>query len=331
VLALVLALSLSGPAVSSIGDAYFLVSLYVRLFVPVTNLLSRYDDIRRSEATSRTYLELLAQPLPNRPADLSMATPSLEGVEVRLEALRFMYSFEPQPKGLTECTFMIPKGSVTLLLGPSGCGKTTVARLLLGFMRAQSGRIFLDDKDSSTMGGHELRLLMSYVSQGDYVIDDTVRENLSWSPDQLSDSELCSALVELRISQADEAIALLDRPARSLSIGQQQRLSLCRVLLDRAPLLILDEPLAGVDLFTVRDVMPALIRSITETKRTVLLISHRISFVSHAAHVVIMDQQGVVVEEGHPAQMLSEETSVLFKLYKTALIELGAAAIPGSA
>ncbi len=325
VMALVLALSFSGSAISNIGDAYFLTSLYVRLFVPVSNLLRRYDSIRRSEATSRTYLRLLAESEPALTVSgAQLITPNVAGPEIRLEGVHFLYGPGPDRRGLTDCSFAIPPGSVTLLLGPSGCGKTTVARLLLGFMRPQAGEISIGDRNAATMSGTELRLLMSYVSQDAYIVDDTVRENLSWSAGSGNgNEEYEGALVQLGIAEPSEALALLDKSAKDLSVGQQQRLSLCRILLDRSPILILDEPLTGVDVFTLQEIIPPLIRSVSDTRRTVLLISHRVAFVSHATHVVIMNSHGSVVEEGNPQGLLANPNSILSELYETAVTELG--------
>jgi ABC-type bacteriocin/lantibiotic exporter with double-glycine peptidase domain len=234
------------------------------------------------------------------------------------------YSYEPSTMlpVLSDCTFKVPKGKVTLVLGPSGCGKTTLARLLLGFLKPTIGQISIDEHDARGMTPHELRGLMSYVSQGDYIVDDTIRENLSWADPVPADEQQVEALVALKIVERDKALSLLDQPARSLSIGQQQRLSLCRILLDTAPVLVMDEPMAGIDIFTLQDILPVIGQALKNGRRTVLLISHKILFLPYAANVVVMSQNGTIIEHGTPGRLLADPDSYLSRLRRIAIQEV---------
>jgi ABC-type multidrug transport system ATPase subunit len=121
-----------------------------------------------------------------------------------------------------------------------------------------------------------------------------------------TDTQQADALVALKVVDHEYALALLDTPARALSMGQQQRLSLCRLLLDDSPVLVLDEPMAGIDGFTMRDVLPPVVQAVSSSKRTVLLVSHRPSFIAHATHVVVMSAQGNVIEQGDPRHLLTQ-------------------------
>lgn len=307
--------------VQGIGDAYFIAALYMRLFVPVASLLSRYDAIRRSEATSRSYLQLLAQPAGPGSSKAAPETVLPEGVDAELREVSYRYPGAERPV-LTDCSFTVPRGSVTMLLGPSGCGKTTIARLMLGFLQPDSGKLLLDGVDAEDLGGTRVRGMMSYVSQGDFIIDDTVRDNLSWAAPTPSDDRIMGVLRRLRVIDGTTGAEFLDLPARRLSVGQQQRLSLSRLLLDTAPLVIMDEPLSGVDVFTLRDVMPAVIDAIKETSRTVLIITHRVSLISSASHAVVLGQDARVVEEGEPLALLADPTSLLADLYRVSMADL---------
>jgi ABC-type multidrug transport system fused ATPase/permease subunit len=332
-LALVLSLVISRDAIGDIGDVYFLSSMYVRLFVPIANLLNRYDLLKSAESTSETYLAVLAAPA----ADVAKAKCSpleLDRPQISFQGITFTY---PQSHSaipvLRNCSFTIPGGSVCLLLGPSGCGKTTIARLLLGFWRPTEGTIHLDGHDTQELSSSQMRALMSYVAQGDYITDDTVRENLCWSDKAIpANVQLIDALARVGIaSDAEQAKSILEQPARTLSTGQQQRLSIARLMLDNAPIAILDEPLSGVDVFTLREVLPHIKGALATGRRTVLIISHRLAFASLASHVVILgsdrsspaESATTVLEEGPKDELLANRDSILSKLHEAAIAELG--------
>lgn len=334
-LALILTLVISGDAIGDVGDAYFLASIYVRLFVPITNLLDRYDSLKRSESTSKTYLAVLAAPVNEFDSKTAIPHQFDEPINISLEDVTFSYHPDSATAPIIKnCSFTAPAGSICLILGPSGCGKTTIARLLLGFWRPSMGSIHLDGRDTKEMSGSEIRTLMSYVAQDDYIIDDTVRENLSWSDKSASsDAELIHNLVSVGIaSNALDAETILEKPARFLSTGQQQRLSVARLMLDDAPIAILDEPLSGVDVFTMRDVLPHLKDALSMHQRTTLIISHRLVYASFVSHVVILGNRNpqresqfetTVLEEGPKDVLLADQNSLFSKLYDASLNELG--------
>src|SRR5262249_30987158 len=118
-------------SMTSVGDAYFLLAMYSRLVPSAANLLDRYDTMKRSEATSQTYLEVLQGAHIQAGTSPTLVAPEHttgRGPEIEFRNVSFSY---PGKSVLTSLTFKMPAGKTTLLLGPSGCGKTTIARLLL--------------------------------------------------------------------------------------------------------------------------------------------------------------------------------------------------------
>jgi ABC-type multidrug transport system fused ATPase/permease subunit len=329
VVALLLSLGFGASAISSIGDAYFLISIYVRLFVPATNLLNRYDDFKRAQSTSAAFLELLQghevlHPLPDRS---SASLPDSEGSavgssnKIEFHNVGFRYEITDGDNWvLNDCTFRVPAKKTTLVIGPSGSGKTTIARILLGFANVEVGQILIDGRPLASLSPTELRMKMSYVSQGDHIVDDTVRANF-FADDDVSEEAMLATLRSVGVYGNEEDASFLDRPAKKLSIGQQQRLALARMLLDDSDLTIMDEPLSGVDVFTFSKLLPQLEKFFQDPNRTVLMFSHRLAFAAYADHVVVLGAEGRIEEEDS-VQELKRNGSVFPSLYATALAEL---------
>ena len=308
-----------------IGDAYFLIAIYARLLAPARSIANRYDQIKRSEATSRFFMDLIAAPGINTSANGGTRPEELwqEHKDIVFRKVSFQYPQQAKA-ALDECSFSVPAGKATLLLGPSGCGKTTIARLLLGFWRPNQGVIEIGGRKHMDFTPHELRLHMSYVAQGDHVVEDSVLDNLRWASSLHGAVTREAALTALRvvglIKSGDDS-SMLERPARDLSPGMQQRLSVARMLLDSSEITIMDEPMAGVDVHTVRDLLPQLRAELRERQHTVLVISHRLAFAAYVDHVVVMGADGTIQEEGSPATLLRAKGQFR-DLYDAALAEL---------
>ncbi len=328
-IALLLAVGWGDDSIRTIGGAYFLIAIYARLITPTMSLFSRYDDFKESEATSATYLKLLEDPWPAAAVEASGVRQLVPEPRpgIVFQDVTFSYPGDKSGAVLKGCTFEVPHNKTTLIMGPSGCGKSTVARILLGFQRVDTGRVLIDGQDIRGIPVDKLRERMSYVSQGDHVIDDTVRENLSWawSEKPISDAQMLDALLRVGLDQGQDG-STLNRQARELSVGEQQRLSFARMLLDESEILILDEPLTGVDAFTLRDITPRL-EEILGSGRTVLMIAHRLAFVRYADHVVVLAteegkkgqrRQTVVAQQGRAEDLFREE-GVFRELYEAEL------------
>jgi len=304
--------------VSTGFDAYFIVALYARLLSPVTNLMQRYDSMKRSEGTAATFLAVLAQPkprpLPDAPPPMSPAGPAIKFDHVT-------FGYDASKSVLSNCSFEVPRDQVTLILGPSGCGKSTIARLVLGFWRAE--RVSVGGRLVSEYDPGSLRLLMSYVAQGDHIVEDSVSDNLDWARrGQITDQEKTAVLAKVGLTTPDETVQMLERRAKSLSMGQQQRLSVARMMLDDSPIFILDEPLSGVDISTFATLLPNLREVFRRPNRTVIMTSHRLAFASFVDHVIVLDENGNVLEEGGAETLRGNPNSAVARLIKAAVAEL---------
>ncbi len=214
-----------------------------------------------------------AAPEPISPAPLPSAN------ALRFEAVRFRW--EPtRPTLFDGLTLDIPQGSRVAILGPSGCGKSTLAALLLKVAAPQGGRILLGGADLATLAAAELRGRFGWLSQATHLFDDTIRANLLVGRPDADEPALWRALDQAAVGEfvrslPDGLDTWLGEGGARVSGGQGRRIALARTLLSDAPVLVLDEPCAGLDaqtekafLQTLNDLPPG---------RTLLLITHRLT------------------------------------------------------
>ena len=224
-------------------------------------------------------LEVADGPLPQ--ASMPPA-PMPAGSAIRFDGVHFAWAAD-RPKVLDGLTLDIPQGSRVALLGPSGAGKSTLAALLLKVARPQEGRILLGGTDIAALGDNAVRARCAWLSQSTHLFSDTIRANLALGlpPGAVADdSRLWAALEAARLAEVVRALpqgldTWLGEGGLGLSGGQGRRLALARALLSEAPILVLDEPCAGLDAATEREFFQALNEG--AAGRTVLLIAHRLT------------------------------------------------------
>jgi len=308
-------LTFNGEDVRAVGDAYFFVSLYRRLQQPATRVLNFYDRYRADEALVQTFLGILAS-ADKSPVPASESRANASGPDaVRFDSVDLAFAGK---EVLRNCSFRIPRNRTTLIVGRSGAGKSTILRLIAGFLQPRSGVVYVDQLPTVHWPTNALHGLMSYCLQEGNVVDETVRENLEWCcPTALPDETLNKVLDRVRLVPD---VQLGDR-ARILSYGMQQRLVLARLLLDNSPLLLLDEPFTGLDVFTLRDLRDEFRGVFRSGSRTILMVSHKLNFAAYADHVIVL-KKDMSVEEGSPADLIKDSGSTFSALYSTAREEL---------
>ena len=314
ILAVVLGVALygTGTGAGNVGDAYFFISLFIRAMTPIQGLLHGYDEVRRSMSSSKTLVELLGRH--DEDTEEGVTTVDENSPAVVLDNVTYTY---PGPLGklaVQDCSFTVPRGSVTLLVGRSGFGKTTIARLLLGFLTPQSGTVSVLGHSVADWNHKEMLDKMSYAAQTAHAIEESVRVNL-FARTGTPEAKLADALVRAGLDVG------LDDEAKDLSEGQMQRLALARILVDESELVILDEPLAGVDALTFAEVRSDLETWMSSPDRTVLLISHRLDFSAIATQVVVIGDHGSVEEDGPPRDLAGNGRS-FSKMLSAARVDL---------
>ncbi len=174
----------------------------------------------------------------------------------------------------------LPEGAHAALLGPSGAGKSTLAALALKVARPEGGRMLLGGADYATLPAAEIRRRIAWLGQTTHLFDDTIRANLLLARPDADEAALWAALAAARIAAIVEALpegldTWVGEGGARFSGGQGRRLALARALLAPAPILILDEPCAGLDAATEREFLATLNEA--AAGRSVLLITHRLT------------------------------------------------------
>jgi ATP-binding cassette subfamily C protein CydC len=251
-----------------------------------------------ASAAARRVLEAADAPVPvPDPADPA-AMPA--GTTLRFESVEFRWQPDRAPvfDGLT---LEIPQGSRVALLGPSGAGKSTLAALALKVVAPRSGQIRLGGVDIATLPAALVRARIGWLGQTTHLFDDTIRANLLLARPDADEPALWAALDAARIgdmvrSLPDRLETWVGEGGTRFSGGQGRRLALARALLSPAPILILDEPCAGLDAETERQFLETL--NETASGRTVVLITHRLTGVERLDRIFRLSAGKAVAAAG---------------------------------
>ena len=218
------------------------------------------------------------------------------------------FSYQSGETVLRDVSFTAKQGEVTALVGPSGGGKTTVSRLAARFWDIDRGRITVGGMDISGIDPEKLMSLYSIVFQDVTLFDNTILENIRIGRKDATDEEVLAAA---KLANCDEfAEKLPDKwntdigeNGCALSGGERQRISIARAFLKDAPIILLDEATASLDVENETLIQTALSRLIRN--KTVLIIAHRMRTVAGADKIVVL-ADGVVAEQGSPNKLYAK-------------------------
>ncbi len=235
------------------------------------------------------------------------------GHDIAFRNVGFAYDGEQVLRGVT---FTAKEGEITALVGPSGSGKSTCAKLAARLWDIQDGTIEVGGVDIATVDPEVLLTDYSMVFQDVVLFDDTVMENIRLGKHGATDEEVLAAA---KAANCDEFVEKLPQGyatpigenGAKLSGGERQRISIARALLKNAPIVLLDEATASLDVENETKVQGALSRLLAG--KTVLVIAHRMRTVEAADHIVVL-ADGKVAEEGSPAELLAKEGGIFRRM-----------------
>lgn len=272
---------------------------------PLGQVCQFFDRIRA--AGHRLFALLDASPVVTDPAHPLQLLPSRpeRGCKLAFEHVSFAYAKGHEPD-LHDITLHMRAGSKVALVGSSGAGKSTLLRLAMRTWDVDAGCITLNGEDLRRYALHDLRSLISVVTQDTYLFNATLRANLLLARPQASEEELLAALEQARLGACVRQLpAGLDtwigEQGLRLSGGERQRLAIARALLKDAPLLLLDEVTANLDPQTEQEVLAAL--HTLMQGRTVLLVTHRLLGMEHMDEIIVLED-GRMLERGTHARLL---------------------------
>ena len=239
----------------------------------------------------------------NEPIQTGHTSFEPQGYDVAFDDVGFAYADGEDV--LDGVSFTAREGQVTALVGASGSGKSTAVKLASRFWDVSSGAVFVGGVDVSTVDPETLLSSFSEVFQDVVLFDDTVRENIRLGKKNATDEEVLAAAKAARCDEFVERLpngydTLIGENGGRLSGGERQRISIARALLKNAPIVLLDEATASLDVENETQVQAALSELLQG--RTVLVIAHRMRTVDNADKIVVLEG-GRVVEQGSPAEL----------------------------
>jgi ATP-binding cassette, subfamily B, bacterial MsbA len=279
----------------------------------LTTLLMLYDPIRKLNKVNLILQEAMASGqrvarLMDIPDDIQERPGAREITTVRDSVAyeRVSFSYEERPV-LRDVSISIRAGEIVALVGPSGAGKSTLVNLLPRFFDPNAGRLAIDGVDIRDLKLKSLRALIGIVTQDTVLFNDSIRNNIAYGRFDLPLERVREAAAA---AYADEFIMQLPRGYETvigesgvrLSGGQRQRLAIARALLKNAPILILDEATSHLDSQSEALVQKALYNLMQG--RSTLVIAHRLSTVTRADRIVVVEA-GRIVEEGSHGELLA--------------------------
>ena len=240
----------------------------------------------------------------DRPVQTGSNVITNHGCDIKFEHVGFAYNTGETV--LKDVSFTAKQGEVTALVGPSGGGKTTVSRLAARFWDIDKGKITVGGMDISKIEPETLLSLYSIVFQDVTLFNNTVKENIRIGKKDATDEEVIAAA---RLANCEEFVnklpdgynSMIGENGCELSGGERQRISIARAFLKDAPVILLDEATASLDVENETLIQTALSRLIKD--KTVLVIAHRMRTVSGADKVIVLSG-GTVAEQGKPDELM---------------------------
>lgn len=309
--AFILSAVLGGILVISGGLTLGLLQAYLQYINQISEPISTASYVINSLQSAMAAIDRIFEIMdePNERSDHENTT-SLDqpAGSIRFKDVRFGYS--PDKILMENVNFSAKPKQTIAIVGPTGAGKTTLVNLLMRFYELNHGRIEFDGIDITKFSRSELRKHFGMVLQNTWLFEGTVADNIAYGKQQASRDEIIAAA---KIAQCDHFIrtlpegydTIISSENGSLSQGQQQLLTIARVLLANPSVVILDEATSSVDTRTEAMIQKAM-NAVTEN-RTSFIIAHRLSTIENADLILVMEN-GNIIEQGTHQSLLSKPT-----------------------
>ncbi|MDC1272888.1 ABC transporter ATP-binding protein/permease [Pelagibacteraceae bacterium] len=291
-----------------IGNFFSFLAAMMLAYQPVRALSNLNMTLKQGLSAANRILPIIDNQ--NNIADQEGARDiNITNSEIKFNNINFRYNAN-EKNILTNVNLNITGGKMTSLVGHSGAGKSTILNLIPRFYDVQSGDIMIDNQSIYKIKIKSLRDQISLVSQDTTLFDDTIKNNIGYAKDNVSNEEIISAA---KFSYAHEFIDKLPNKYETmigengirLSGGEKQRLSIARAMIKKSPIILLDEATSSLDAETESKIQDAL--KILTKDRTTIVIAHRLSTILNSDQIYIIDAGNVVAKGKHDELLNNSE------------------------
>ena len=281
------------------GDLLVFTAYLAGMYKPIRKLARLTGQVAKASACGERVISILEMEPEIADAPDAIVAPAFRG-EITFEEVHFRY--HPGEPVLDGVSFTVKPGRIACLVGPSGVGKSSVANLLIRFYDPAGGRVLIDGVDIRRYTLASLREQIAVVLQEAVLFGTSIRENIAYGKLDATTEEIVAAAKTASahdfIEKLEEGYdTVIGERGGTLSGGQRQRIAIARAIVRNAPILILDEPMTGLDVESEEKVREALRRLMAG--RTCLLITHDIQAVTEADQVLVLEGGRIVARGGH--------------------------------
>ena len=280
-------------------------TMYARLFSqPLTTIGQAMTSIQTASAASKRVFDMIES---EEMSDESQKKTVLDSVHGNVEFEHVKFGYLPEKTIIHDFSAKLKKGQKIAIVGPTGAGKTTMVNLLMRFYELDEGDIKIDGVSTKDMKREYVHDLFDMILQDTWLFEGSVRENLVYNKQGVTDEELDRACAAVGLTHFIKCLphgydTFLNEQS-SLSEGQKQQFTIARAIIKDAPLLILDEATSNVDTRTELVIQEAMDK-LTED-RTSFVIAHRLSTIKNADIILVM-RDGDIVEQGNHKELLAQ-------------------------
>ena len=291
----------------SVGGLLVFMLYLSQLYGPIRGISSLLNSFYSASAGAERVIEFLDRSPSVEEHPWARPLSPARGM-VEFDSVSFRYPEAPRPS-LENLSFRVHPGQTLALVGPSGAGKSTITKLLLRFYDPDVGAIRLDGHDLRDLTLRSPRDNVAVLLQETLVFDGTVRQNIAYGRSGATEGEIVAAAKaadahEFIVSLAEGYDTVVGQKGRLLSGGERQRIAIARAMVKDAPVLVLDEPTAGLDVESGEKVLGPLRKLMSG--RTTILISHDLMTVRSATEIILLEN-GRVAERGSHTDLLEQE------------------------
>lgn len=287
-----------------VGTVMMLLSYFTNISKKLQLVCENHMSSQNSIATIERIKEMLSIPL----VDVPINAKSILIKNGCVEFSNVSFAYTGKENIINDLNLKIDNGEKIAIVGESGCGKTTLTYMLLGFYKAQYGKVIIDNNDINLFSLESLRNQIGVVQQEVLIFEGSVRENIMAGRPYASEEEMISACKAAGVDEFVKTLperydTILGRKGRELSGGQKQRIAIARIYLKNPAIIIFDEATAALDKETENQIHENWKKVLNG--RTAIVIAHRLSAVVLCDRVALMEN-GRIVEEGTPEYMMSK-------------------------